>query len=299
MSTLTPHISTYLNGRRLRGEITPETARDYRWKLAGLDQSYGDRPLHMFGPAAIDRWLESIGHHAEATRREYLSMVRGFVRWMVATGKLRTDPTAHVPAIHQAKRSPRTLTVAQVATLLRVLPDARSRAVVWLMIGCGLRCVEVSRLRVEDYDGRTITVRGKRGHERTLPVPVRVAAAVNAYLEQTGVTAGPLIRSELVPSHGLAAKTLSGYVRGWMLAAGVKTMALDGRSAHALRRTCASDIADAGADLRVVQEMLGHARLETTAAHYLRRVTMQQMREAMEGRAYHGDDDPLSGDQAA
>lgn len=293
MHTLTPHVSAYIAGRRNRGEITATTAADLRWTLAGLDASYGDRPLGMLGPAAIDRWLESIGHHAEATRREYLSRVRGFVRWMVATGKLRTDPTAHVPAIRQARRAPRTLTNEQVATLLRTLPNARARAVVWLMVGCGLRCIEVARLRVEDYDplGRTVTVTGKGGHERTLPVPIRVQAAVNAYLDETRVTAGPLIRNELHPSHGLSAKTLSGYLRGWLTDAGVKTRALDGRSAHALRRTCASDVADKWGDPRLVQAMLGHARLETTVAFYLRRATVDQLRQAMEGRAYHDDDE--------
>lgn len=288
MPTLTPLINTYVTGRRNRGEITVTTAADFRWTLHGLAESFGDRPIARFGPAAIDRWLESIGHHADATRRQYLSRVRTFARWMVSQGTLRTDPTAHVPAIRQSRRSPRTLTVPQVGELLRQLPDARARAVCWLMVGCGLRCCEVARLHVEDYDpdGRTITVCGKGQHERTLPVPVRVAAAVDAYLDEVGVVAGPLIRSMLNPSQGLAAKTLSGYLRGWMQESGVKTRALDGRSAHALRRTCASDVADMGTDLRVVQAMLGHSRLETTASFYLRRATVMQMRDAMEGRSY-------------
>lgn len=286
MGTLTPLITAYAGGRHARGEISATTAQDLRWTLNGLDESYGNRPLKMFGPAAIDRWLETTGHLADATRREYLSRARTFCQWMVATGRLRTDPTSHVPPIRQARRAPRTLNEEQVGRLLRAAPDMRALAVLWLMVGCGLRCVEVARACVEDYDGRTITVRGKGGHARTIPVPVRVAGAVDAYLDQVGVVAGPLVRSELRPSQGLSPRTLSGYVRRWMVDAGVKVMPGDGRSAHALRRTCASDVADLGADLRVVQEMLGHARLETTAAHYLRRVSMTQMRDAMEGRSY-------------
>lgn len=286
MTTLTPHINQYLHGRYQRGEIGLSTVKDLRWTLNGLDESFGDRPLAQLGAAAVDRWLATIRDRAESTRREYLSCVRGFCRWLMKEGRIRVDPTLHVQPIRQARRNPRTLYEMEVARLLRAAPDNRARAILWLMVGCALRCVEVARLRVEDYDGRTITVCGKGHHERTLPVPVRVAAAVNAYLEEVGVTAGPLIRSALVPTQGLAAKTLSGYVRGWMLDAGVKVMPLDGRSAHALRRTCASDIADSGVDLRVVQELLGHVRLETTAAHYLRRVPMETMREAMEGRGY-------------
>lgn len=286
MGTLTTHVSTYLAQRRARGEITASTAHDLRWTLGGLDRSFGDRPLSQFGPAAIDRWLESICGHAEATRREYLSRVRTFARWMVATGKLRTDPTAHVQPIRQSRRAPRTLNGVQVEALLAVLPDRRARAVVLLMVGCGLRCVEVARLRVEDYDGPTLTVCGKGGHERTLPVPAAVRRAVDDYLDQIGVVAGPLVRSELNQHRGLSPKTLSGYVRRWMRDAGVKARALDGRSAHALRRTAASDVMDLSGDIRAVQAMLGHARLETTAAHYLRPVTMEQMRDAMAGRKY-------------
>ena len=277
--------STQAATRNQRGEITRSTMRDLRWTLNGLDESFGDRPLKMFGPAAVDRWLESIAHLAAATRREYLSRVRTFTRWMVATGKLRTDPTLHVPKIRQAVRVPRVLEEWQVARLLRAAPDTRARAVLWLMVGCGLRCCEVARLQVEDFTGRDVTVCGKNSNERTVPVPVRVAAAVNAYLEEVGVTAGPLIRNELHSTQGLSPRTLSGYVRGWMVAAGVKQRAGDGRSAHGLRRTCASDVADS-ADLRVVQQMLGHARLETSARHYLRPVSLDAMREAMEGRGY-------------
>lgn len=285
MGTLTDQINRYVTGRYQRGEITRDTMRDFRWTLTGFDESFGNRPLNQLGPAAVDRWLETIGHLAAATRREYLSRVRTFTRWLVAEGKLRTDPTAHVPKIRQAKRAPRVLTEQQVGRLLRVAPDTRARAVLWLMVGCGLRCVEVARLQVEDYTGRDVIVTGKNGNERVVPVPVRVAGAVDAYLEDAGVTAGPLIRSTINPAKGLSPHTLSGYVREWMVEAEVKVRALDGRSAHALRRTCATDVAR-NADLRVVQQLLGHSRLETTAASYLAPVGLEEIRRAIEGRGY-------------
>lgn len=286
--TLHPYLNQYVHQRRARGEITISTAKDYRWTLRSLADSYGDRPLKMFGPAAIDRWLADIGHLANSTRREYLSRARMFCGWLLSTGKLRADPTRHVPRIRQARHAPRTLVHGQVGQLLASAPDDRARALIWLMVGCGCRCVEVARLQVEDYDpvGQSIMVVGKSWHERSIPVPVEVAQALNRYLESVGVTAGPLIRSQLRPSHGISAKTISGYMRRWMIDAGVKVRPYDGRSAHALRRTAASDVADRGADIRVVQAMLGHQRAETTIRHYYRAVTMTQMRSAMEGRTY-------------
>lgn len=286
VTTLTGEIVAYVNGRLARGEIKRNTASDLRWTLAGFARSFGHRPLDQLGPRAVDRWLESVGTLSDATRREYLSRVRGFTQWLVSEGKVRSDPTAHVPAIRQARRAPRTLDAGQVDALLQTVPDRRAMAIVMLMVGCGCRCAEVTRLQVEDYDRRTITVRGKSDHERTIPVPAMVARAIDGYLEETGVVAGPLIRSQLRPSHGISPRTLSQYVRRWMREAKVKTRALDGRSAHALRRTAASDVMDASGDVRVVQAMLGHQRLETTARSYLRPVSMEAMRDAMEGRAY-------------
>ncbi|WCO67856.1 tyrosine-type recombinase/integrase [Iamia majanohamensis] len=287
-STLTPHINTHLTGRLRRGEIAPVTARDLRYTLSSLDRSFGRRPLNQLGPKAIDRWLESIGHLAPATRREYLSRVRVFCAWLLAEGLIRKNPTAHVPAIRQPRRRPITLTEVEVARLLLAAPDLRARAVVWLMVGCGARCVEVSRATVEDYEPRhgTLLLRGKGGHERMIPVPTAARDCLDRYLDTTGRASGPLIRSEVNPQALLSPATLSQYMRKWMRAAGVKTRALDGRSAHGLRRTALSDVMDRTSDVRVVQEMAGHRDLDTTARHYLRPVTLDQLRTAMEGRDY-------------
>lgn len=291
MGTLTPLIARYTADRLARGEISRETARAFRWSFVHLVESFGHRPIAQFGPKAIDRWLAKIGHLAPATRREYLSRVRGFAHWLISEGLIRTDPTLHVPPIRQPRTQPRTLTEAEVGRLFAVLPDARARAIVWLLVGVGCRCVEVSRLTVGDYDPqrRTILLVGKAGHERVLPVPAEAAEALDAYLGELGAPGGPLIRSTTVPSAALCPKTIGTYVRRWLRAAGVKQGLLDGRSAHGLRRTAASDVMDRTGDIRVVQEMLGHARVETTARSYLRRVSMEQLREAMEGRSYLSD----------
>jgi integrase len=286
VGTLAPLARRYLRERLARGEITPRTATDISYCLAGLTASFGDRPLTQFGPKAIDRWMETIGTYAPATRREYLSRVRGFSRWLASEGLIHADATRHVPAIRQPRQVPRTLSEREVAALLSACPDARATAVVWLMVGCGCRCVEVARLNVEDYDPTSLTIIlvGKANNERRIPVPGATAVALGMYLDTVGRRAGPLIRT--VDGARISPKTLSGYVRKWMRAADVKVAPLDGRSAHTLRRTAASDVMERSGDVRVVQEMLGHSRIETTARSYLRPVTMLALREAMEGRTY-------------
>jgi integrase/recombinase XerD len=125
----------------------------------------------------------------------------------------------------------------------------------------GLRCVEVSRLAVADWDraaGR-ITVRGKNDDERTIPVADDVAALLAAHVGAR--TSGPVI--------GWQPARLSRRVRGWLEAAGLKDDAYDGVSAHALRHTAASDLYDACRDVKAVQRFLGHQNVATTD-RYLR-----------------------------
>lgn len=108
---------------------------------------------------------------------------------------------------------------------------------------------------------------------------------MDAYLDRFPASFGPLVRSYRDPSKSLGADTLSGMVAEWMRAAGVKRRSRDGVSAHCFRHTAASDVLDNCNDLRVVQQMLGHQHLTTTAI-YLRRASMGKMREAMAGRRY-------------
>lgn len=295
--TLYSYTHEYLTGRRRRGEISTRTEKNMRSHLSSLERSFGRRPLDQLKRRAIERWLESVGELAPQTRRNMLGTVRSFCRWLVEEGVIDADPCAKVPRIRRPRTVPRALPTKDVGELLDALPDQRARAIVTLMVGCGLRCIEVARLTVPDFDpaARTLSITGKGGHERVLPIPEFVYVELRRYLDQVGVRlGGPLIQSSTNPSAGLSECTISTYVSRWFEAAGIKHGRWNGRSAHALRHTCASDVLDGGADLRTVQELLGHAQLSSTAI-YLRRAHIGQLREAMEGRDYTtGGDSPAA-----
>jgi site-specific recombinase XerD len=287
-TTLHPLADRYVFGRRKRGEVAAKTARNMECHLNSLARSFGKRPLEQFTKRAIERWLETIGEHAPQTRRNMLGTVRGFCRWLVEEGIITSDPCDKVPRIRRPRTVPRALPAADVAQLLAACPDQRARLIVALMVGCGLRCIEVARLNIQDYDpaARTLSLTGKGGHQRVLPIPDFVHHELTGYLNVAGIPmGGPVIRSSRIASQGLSACTISTYVSRWFQAAGIKHGPWNGRSAHALRHTAASDVLDGGADLRVVQEMLGHEQLSSTAI-YLRRAHIGQLREAMEGRDY-------------
>lgn len=251
-------------------------------------ESFGERPLNQLTRPAVERWQETIGHLAATTRRNHLSSVRGFCRWMCDQGYVRVDASGGIQPVRQPKSVPRALSADAVHRLLDAAPDHRGRAIIWLMVGLGLRCVEVAQLEHADYDrvAGTLLVTGKLSNQRLLPVPVGVRDALDSYLTEAGAISGPLIRSYRRPRCSLRPGTISTMMSIWMQDAGIKVRARDGVSAHALRHTAASDVLDKVHDLRVVQQMLGHERLATTAI-YLRRIDSARLREAMEGRDYN------------
>lgn len=273
----------WVTGRVRRREITPLTGRNHRSALSSFVAVVGQRT--SIRRAEVERWMEHRADLAAATRRSDLSTVRGWCRWLVEEGHLGKDPCIHVRPPKEPRRIPRYIDRELINELIDVCPDARARAVVWLMFGAGLRCVEVERLQVEDWDRRAelLKVRGKGGHEREVPVVDGVRETLTSYLAEYPATTGPLIRSYRTPT-SLRADTLSGVVSELMRAAGIKQAPRDGMSAHALRHTAAADTLDAsGGNLWLVGEMLGHANLNTVKV-YLRRARTGEMRDAMDAR---------------
>ncbi len=279
--SLHPYVGRYVRGRVERREIAPITADRIRISLDAFDRSFGNRPVKNMGRADIERWIAARSKNSVATRRAEFSAIRGFTRWLQLERIIKGDPMVSVRTPKPARRVPRALTHAEVERLRAVLPDARARAIVALMLGCGLRRIEVIRLQVGDWDrhARTLQVCGKSGHERHVPVTDDVAEALSEYLG--GARLGPMIRSNVNGVTGVSTSLMQRLLTGWLTEAGVKHAAHDGKAGHALRHTIASEVADVEPDLRVVQELLGHASLSSTQI-YLRHAGLGRIRAAME-----------------
>ena len=254
-------VRAYIADRAGRGEIGRSSAAQLRWRLGELIACCDDCPIDQLDRGHVRVWQTRIGGQRPASRRAYLSTVRVFVRWCADEGLLVGDPTRAAGRVREPRREPRAFTAAQMARLRLVLPDDEARLVVALMARQGLRCCEVSRLAVEDWDrGRGwLTVRGKADNERGEPVADDVAALLEVWVGTR--SSGPLL--------GRSPAWLSRRVRVWLEQAGLKAGRYDGRSAHALRHTAASDLYDATRDVKAVQRFLGHANVATTD-RYLR-----------------------------
>lgn len=296
-ATLVPLVYAWVNGRVRRREITADTARRYRTVALSFAVSYGGRPVKSMGRHDIERWIETRSHLAPGTLRNDVNQVRQFVTWLQREKHIARNPMLDIRTPKVPRSVPRALTAAEARRFWESLPDLRARAIVTLMLGLGMRRAEVLGLQVGDWDRRAgvIVVTGKGGHMRMLPILPAQADHLQRYLDSIGVTAGPMIRTE-DGTRSISNCWLGMLVAQWMRDCGVKHRPLDGKAAHALRHTAASDIADVESDLRVVQQFLGHQSLATTQV-YLRRIDVGEIRAALEerSRVFHAGDEPVMG----
>ena len=196
--------------------------------------------------------------------------LRRYFRWLVRAGVLTADPTIGVHTSAGEGRLPRVLDASDVAALLDAPAPAdeapwRRRmddAVLELLYGSGLRVSELCGLDVEslDLEQAAVVVWGKGSKQRRVPVSAPAVAAARAWLA---------VRHEVVPPDGPEPRMLFGNERGRRLTPRDVRRIVDRRSPtpthpHALRHSFATHLLDGGADLRAVQELLGHSDVATT-----------------------------------
>jgi len=296
MADLRSLSEAWLEGREARQELNNDSARGERERL-GLFVGMFTTPGQLDRQALLD-WQAAIGHLRPATRRARVGAVRRFLHWLVAEGYLAEDLTGHLARVRVPRRESRGVSDPEVTAILHACAKRSTHGLTaaWLLpavalaAGCGLRCVELSRLDLSDYDAhaKTIFVEGKGGHTRMLPLPAAVAEVLDAYIAQRGHQPGPLFQAVVVkgdPAGRLSPKWIGRRIGRAMAAAQVHLEAWDRRAAHSLRHQCAHDAYDTTGDVLVVQALLGHQELSTTR-RYLAGADLSQLRAAVEGRSW-------------
>jgi integrase/recombinase XerD len=211
--------------------------------------------------------------------------VRGLHRFALLDGLVPDDVAHEVRPPTPARRLPKAVPVESVVALIEAAGSVegprglRDRALLELLYGTGARISEAVGLDIDDVGGPTLTLAGKGGKHRIVPVGSYAAAALDAYLVRArpGLAAGA--RSAASPAVFLNARGARLTRQGaWgVLKAAAGRAGLDGVSPHTLRHSFATHLLDGGADVRVVQELLGHASVTTTQVYTL--VTVDKLRE--------------------
>jgi len=216
----------------------------------------------------------SSGGAAPATVSRKLASIRGLYGFLVRTERVGQNPAELVASPKRAEKLPRVLSVEQMRELLERIPartplELRDRAMLELAYSCGLRCEEIVNLDVRslDFETEQLRVLGKGSKERLLPVGEPAQRALERYLQRGrhALTTDPgelalfLSKSGRRLSNSDVTRRLGLWTREAAMAAGV--------SPHALRHSFATHLLEGGADLRTIQELLGHASISTTQVY--------------------------------
>jgi integrase/recombinase XerC len=267
---MTDPLAAFLRHLSVERNASAHTLRSYRTDLADFQRFLTDRGgegLTAVNARQLRAWLAAL--HARgltpASIGRKLAAVRSCCRFLVRRGVLERNPAREVRGPRQPRKLVTFLPIDEAAQLVEgraVGGAARERdvAILELLYASGLRVSELSGLDVDALDGaeQTVRVLGKGRKERIVPYGAAASRALARWLAVRGERRGPLFTS--ARGRRLGVRSIHTIVRRAARAAGLTRRV----SPHTLRHTFATHLLDGGADLRAIQELLGHSRLSTT-----------------------------------
>jgi tyrosine recombinase XerC len=313
--TLRDHLKAFLRFLELNRNVSPHTVRAYEGDvsqyLAWVASGRGVR-ISLLGTAdlngvSVRDWVAALNRagQARASVARKLSGARAFMQYLRREGIIEHDPTAAAVAPKLDKTIPRHLSESEVTLLLESIDThgplgRRDRAMFELFYASGLRLSELVGVNLEDLDlnARVVRVLGKGGKERLVPLNPVAADAIRAWMKdraaivlgrQSGVgsrephgAAGRRTRDLAHEDEPLFVNARGGRITGRSVDRLLRRYVARcstrmGISPHALRHSFATHLLQRGADLRGIQELLGHSRLSTTERYT--HVNMTQLRE--------------------
>ncbi len=250
---------------------------------------------HGLAPSAVDvralrRYVAGLTEAGQAptTVARKLAALRGLFKHEVSIGARSENPADLLSSPKRAQRLPRVLKAGEVAALLDRIPatgslELRDRALFELAYACGLRAEELVTLDVGsvDFDSETVRVEGKGGKTRLVPAGEHALAALERYLARGRPALSVDDADALFLSKSgrrLGTSDIRRRLRTWARLAARRAPALAEAHPHALRHSFATHLLEGGADLRAIQELLGHASISTTQVYT--RVESARLRQA-------------------
>jgi len=264
----------YLHAER---DASPLTIRNYSADIAAFAAWFEGKYQQRCAWVRVDSF-HLRGYLVHLTERRFdratihlkMSALRSFFKWLVRTERVKLNPLVGLTLPKKARKLPKFLTIQQVEALLEapLKGDAKSKLATWrdkaileTLYSAGLRIHELVQLNDDDLDvlGEVVRVRGKGKKERLAALGGPAIETLQKYLEVRATSArGPLFVNRF--GGRMTARSMQRMLKKYLLAAGLDPSL----TPHKLRHSFATHMLDAGADLRSVQELLGHANLSTT-----------------------------------
>jgi integrase/recombinase XerC len=271
---VTKAIEAFLGHLERERNLSPHTLRAYRRDLLQFEEHMRSELGRPAGPKDVDHLrirsflarLHEAGLRKVSSARK-LAALRTFFRFLVREGVLEKSPARSLLAPRLERRIPSHLEEVEMDAFLELPGDdakaTRNRALLELLYATGIRCSELVGLDLDDLDidSKLVRVLGKGRKERVVPFGGRALSALLQYLPFREQTKGG---SPAVFRNARGGRLTDRSVRS-LVAARVRSLAIERRvSPHTLRHSFATHLLERGADLRAIQELLGHASLSTT-----------------------------------
>lgn len=279
---LSPQIEAFLEMMAVERDASPHTLSAYGRDLADADAAMGDRGLIAADEEALEAWFSGLASRglSAATAARRRSSIRQFFKFALGEGWRTDDPSRRLDAPQQRRPLPNVLTRQEIEALLAAIVSidtagaVRMQALVEMAYASGMRVSELLGLKLEvvQNDPSWIVIKGKGGKERIAPLNEAARAAIRSWLEVRRTqlnpkdeTPSPRDNPWLFPSRGakghLTPRRFAQILDDAASKAGIDPSRV---SPHVLRHAFATHLLEGGADLRVVQTLLGHADIATT-----------------------------------
>ena len=269
-------LSNFENYLRLEKSLSENSIEAYLNDIQKLE-SFFSRPGHETDPSAVKfddirefvTWYGSENTNAR-TQARVLSGIRAFYRFLLADGEIDENPTSLIESPRSGLKLPEVLSVEEIDRIVEAIdlsrPDGhRNKAIIETLYGCGLRVSELVGLRLTDIHASEgyVSVTGKGDKQRLVPISNKALKEIDLYMIDRNRL--PVIYNENIVflnrrGRKLTRAMIFTVVRDLAAKAGI----LKKISPHTFRHSFATHMIEAGADLRAVQEMLGHESITTT-----------------------------------
>ena len=281
------YIEKFLRYLEYEKNASPHTLTNYRGDLEAFQNFVGEIPLEKIDLLVLRRVLADLKakNLQKITVARKLSTFRSFFRFLCREGYLKTNPIISLRTPKQEKRLPKVLGLSEVERLLEEpsgdLQGLRDRAILETLYSSGLRVSELTQLDLShiDFIGGVLKVFGKGKKERLTPIGEKALRAIQAYLERRGEKRS-LRNSQVLFLNKSGGRLSQRSVRRVLDRVIRKTGLAYHISPHTLRHSFATHLLDRGADLRSVQELLGHQHLSTTQIYT--HVTAERLKKVYE-----------------
>lgn len=293
---MTPQIEAFLEMMAVERDASPHTLSAYARDLADAETHLAPAGLMEADEAAVEGWFADLGRRglSAATQARRRSAVRQFCRFALAEGWRSDDPSRRLDAPRQGRSLPKILSRDEIDRLLSAAENVeghgalRLRALMELTYASGMRVSEVLALKVEAVrrDPAFLIIKGKGGKERLAPLNTTAREAVKDWLSARDAARKPERPDSvwLFPSHGRTGHLTPRRFAQLLDQAAIRANIDPARvSPHVLRHAFATHLLEGGADLRIVQTLLGHADISTTQIYT--HVAIDRLAETV--RAHH------------